>query len=188
MKIRHLAAGLGILASITACAAQRSPEPSVPAASPAVAAEERAPTNGSPAAAPGPAPAREGLDARKSDPARDEPEFPNLEAAERALDQAKTDLDRVALAQPSPAFRRDAPTEKRESEPGRARNAAGAATRSNTTPVCEEACRAFSSLTRAANAVCRLDGRTGTHCSRAKQVQADAQQRVASCSCPPASD
>jgi hypothetical protein len=197
MKVDRLVCGLGLWLCFSACAAPRSPETSAPAdsaASTTVPAEERAAAPESPAALPSPAPPAKarGLDAPKSEGARDEAEFSTLEAAERALNQAKADLDRLALAEPSPVVgaqrNADRATEKKESKPGRAPSAAGAAAPSRANAVCEEACRAFSSLSRAASAVCRLDGSNGTHCNHAKQVLADAQLRVASCSCPASSD
>ncbi|HKO49099.1 MAG TPA: hypothetical protein VJV79_15310 [Polyangiaceae bacterium] len=202
MKFAQLATGFGVCAWLTACAVQQSPEPNAPAASAtgsgakAAAAEEQAVAPESPRAAPAPA-ARDGLDTAKSKRAEDEAEFSTLEAAERALNQAKADLDRLALAEPSPTLGNSATaqrsTEKKEGKPGRAPSAAGAPAPSKAAPVkastlCEEACRAFSSLSRAASAVCRLDGNSGTHCSHAKHVLADAEQRVASCSCPASSD
>ncbi len=184
MKIAHLASGFGVCLWLMGCGMQRAPEASAPSAgaaptTPTPSAEERAAVPESPAAAPAPPPpaAPQGLDEKKSNRQKDESEFSSLEDAERALNQAKADLDRLALAEPEPALSR-----KSDSKPARAPSAA-APKASN---VCEDACRAFSSLTRAANAVCRLDGSKGSHCSRAKQVLEGAQQRVASCSCPTA--
>jgi hypothetical protein len=200
MKVVRLARGLGVFACFAACAAERSPERNAPAASATsnasktAAAEEQAATPESPFAAPAPAPpaAPQGLDVAKSKGAPEEPEFSNLEAAERALNQAKADLDRLALAEPSPVVGHNAAAdraaEKKQSRSGRAPSAAGAAAPSKSNALCDEACRAFSSLSRAASAVCRLDGSSGTHCSHAKHVLADAGQRVASCSCPASSD
>jgi hypothetical protein len=49
---------------------------------------------------------------------------------------------------------------------------------------CETACKAFSSLERATDAVCRLDtDGGGKRCERAKQIRQDAARRVSSCSC-----
>ena len=201
MKIVHSSCGLSalswfaLLASLVACG--RSPEAAAPeAAAPAAsasttssdlatapAAEEAAP------ATPSPAPAPQGLgdDSPKSKaPVRGQDEFTSLEAAERALNQAKSDLDRLALAEPSPTVGRAAPGDRaneKKSDKGAAPSA-GAAANTAPSPLCENACRAFSSLTRAANAVCRLDGNSGTHCTRAKRVVSDSQHRVASCSCP----
>lgn len=192
MKVACLVSGVWVLGCFTACA-QRSPEASVPAASATTApAEERPAAPESQAAAPAPV-APQGLDRPKSKAAReDEAEFANLEAAERALNQAKADLDRLALAEPSPVLGQnsaaDRAVEKKESKASRAPSAAGAAAPAKSNAVCEDACRAFSSLTRAASAVCRLDGASGTHCSHAKHIVADAQQRVASCSCPTSSE
>jgi hypothetical protein len=159
----------------------------------AAAEEQAVASQGLPAArAPAPLAAPDGLDAPKAQRAGDEAEFSTLEAAERALNQAKADLDRLALAEPAPVLGHDAASgraaEKKASKPGRAPSPAGAAAPSKSNALCEDACRAFSSLSRAANAVCRLDGSTGSHCSHAKHVLSDAEQRVASCACPPASD
>ena len=200
MKVARLASGLGLIALYTACG--RSVEPSAPSAS-ATSASSAAPATAeeakpeSPAAAPEPAPpppaGPQGLDQPKSKKAQhDTADFTNLEDAERALNQAKADLDRLALAEPAPSIGRNA-TEDRAAEKDsksarRAPSAAGAAAPTKSNAVCDDACRAFSSLTRAANAVCRLDGSSGSHCTRAKHVLSDAQQRVASCSCPAASD
>jgi len=198
MKVARLLSGLLVTGWLTGCA-QGSPEPSAPAASSAptsttAATEDRAAAPESPAAAPAPAPpgGPQGLDRPKPEAAVEE-QFSNLEAAERALNQAKADLDRLALAEPAPTVGRNATldraAEKKETKPSaRASSGAGAAAPSKSNTLCEEACRAFSSLSRAANAVCRLDGNGGTHCSRAKHVLADAQLRVASCSCPAAGD
>jgi len=200
MTIARLASGLGLIVCFAACG--RALEPSAPSASatsasptaPGVPAEAKPESAAvAPAPAPPPAGGPQGLDQPKSKAAEDEAEFTSLEAAERALNQAKSDLDRLALAEPAPSAKRDAPAdraaEKKDAKPtARAPAAAGAAAPMKSNAVCEDACRAFSSLTRAANAVCRLDGSSGTHCTRAKHVLADAQQRVASCSCPSASD
>jgi hypothetical protein len=191
MKVARLVCGLGLWVCFTGCA-RRSPEaaPAASATSTTANAEDvAAAAPEAPGALPAPAPPAQaqGLDARKSEGVRDEAEFSNLEAAERALNQAKADLDRLALAEPSPGVGANAPAdraaEKKESKAGRAPSAAGASASSKANALCEEACRAFSSLSRAASAVCRLDGKSGTHCSHAKHVLSDAQQRVASCSC-----
>lgn len=190
MNVAKLAGWIGVWLWCTACAAPRSPEPSAPASA------ERDARPAAPAAAPAAAPppplAAQGLDSPKPEAARDEAEFSTLDAAERALNQAKADLDRLALAEPSPVIGHDASADraaekKVTNKPSRA-SAAGAAAPAKSNAVCEETCRAFSSLSRAAHAVCRLDGSKGNHCSHAKQVLADAQQRVASCSCPVSSD
>ena len=189
MKVARLASGLGFCLWLSACGMQRAPEASAPAASATsnspTPTEETEARPESPAAAPAAPPASgpQGLDAKKSKAS--EAEFSSLAEAERALNQAKADLDRLAIAEPPATLSRD--RAEQSSKPSRAPSATGAATPAKTS-VCEEACRAFSSLARAARAVCRLDGSAGVHCSRAKVMLADAQQRVASCSCPASSD
>jgi hypothetical protein len=48
---------------------------------------------------------------------------------------------------------------------------------------CESVCKAFASLSRAGDAICRLDTETGKRCQRARQIRDDATRRVASCGC-----
>jgi type IV secretory pathway VirB10-like protein len=48
---------------------------------------------------------------------------------------------------------------------------------------CSTACRAFTSLDRAASAVCRLAGEKDARCTHAHDVLADAQKRVTVCGC-----
>jgi len=188
MKIARSVVGFGILlvACGGACANQKS-EQAAPAASPDSArfsapAAEAAPAPPAPAA---PAPV---LDQPKSAEAEREDDFTTLEAAERALDQAKADLDRLALAEPTPSIGRSATPDRAEKKDARrnAPSAAGAAAPAGAAPSgqCEEACKAFASLTRAANAVCRLDGDGGSHCTKAKKVVTDSRGRVAACTCP----
>src|SRR6188768_1138094 len=178
MKVARLASGIGLWVCFTACAAQPSPEPNAPTSSAGsratktAAAEEQAvaPESLPAAGAPAPLAARDGLDASKAQRPGDEVELSTLEAAERALNQAKADLDRLALAEPAPVVGHNAAAdraaEKKESRATKAPSAAGAAAPSNASGLCESACRAFSSLSRAANAVCRLDGDSGAHCTR----------------------
>jgi hypothetical protein len=177
---------------LAACAEQRATEPAASASSStafaAAPAAELAPSLApeAPAAAP---PAPQGLDQARSaeSPAKEE-EFTNLEAAERALNQAKSDLDRLALAEAPVQIGRAAPTNgapkaEKKDKSAHAASAGAAAASSAPSALCDNACRAFASLSRAANAVCRLDGDGGAHCSRAKKVVADSQQRVSSCAC-----
>jgi len=139
--------------------------------------------------APAPAPAPQGLDkARTSESRGNDEEFTNLEAAERALNQAKSDLDRLALADAPVQIGRAAPADRapkaeKKDKSAHAASAGEAAPSSAPTALCDNACRAFASLSRAASAVCRLDGNGGSHCSRAKKVVADSQQRVSACAC-----
>jgi hypothetical protein len=176
---------------LSACAEQRATEPAAPASSPASfaapPAAEAAPITAAPAT-PAAAPAPQGLDQpRSTESSTKDEEFTNLEAAERALNQAKSDLDRLALAESPVQVGRAAPADgapKAEKKEKTAHAAsAGAAASSAPNALCDNACRAFASLSRAASAVCRLDGDGGSHCSRAKKVVAESQQRVASCAC-----
>ncbi|HEY2409528.1 MAG TPA: hypothetical protein VGI10_26155 [Polyangiaceae bacterium] len=48
---------------------------------------------------------------------------------------------------------------------------------------CEIPCKAFASMKRAGDAICRLDTADGSHCKQAKQRIAAATDRLASCAC-----
>ena len=192
MKFRRVACRLWAIAMLSACAEQRATEPAAPASSTGAfavpPAAEAAPRIAAPAA-PAAAPAPQGLDqARSSESAGKDEEFTNLEAAERALNQAKSDLDRLALADAPVQVGRAAPADgapraEKKDKSAHAASAGAAAASSAPTALCDNACRAFASLSRAASAVCRLDGDGGSHCSRAKKVVADSQQRVSACAC-----
>ena len=185
---RVLGLGIVLLASAGACATRHGEETAAPAASPSNAEVTAAPAlDKEPTAPQAAAPAPQGLDQPKSSEAGGFEDFTTLDAAERALNQAKADLDRLAIAEPTPTLGRAAAdgAEKKDSKRGAPR-AAGAAESTTAGPSaqCDNACRAFASLTRAASAVCRLDGDSGAHCSRAKRVVSDSERRVSSCTCP----
>jgi hypothetical protein len=128
-----------------------------------------------------------------------ESEPQTLAEAEALLDKARADLDRLALNEagspleatagaaapapappPSPAATRA--EEKRADKA--AADQAEAPPPKKEASACETACKAFSSLERASNAVCRLDTEgSGKRCERAKQIREDAARRVSSCSC-----
>ena len=138
-------------------------------------------------------------------PNADEAEPTTLADAERQLERARADLDRLALNEPSlarseaagaappppaaaPSPVRSAPAEHEESRRADKAAADDGAAPATQAPAkepnaCETACKAFSSLTRASDAVCRLDTDGGKRCERARQIRADASQRVASCGC-----
>jgi hypothetical protein len=198
MKIRCLAHAVTTWMLLSACA--RAPEAAAPAASSneaAVATGKASAGPADPAFAPPPSPvspaaAPPGLDDKDEKAAAPaEEEFTNLEAAERALNQAKADLDRLALAEPSPIVGRqraaDRAPEKKAAK-GAESPSAGAQASSAPSALCENACRAFTSLARAAGAVCRLDGKSGAHCTHAKRVVADSQPKIAHCACPALAD
>lgn len=134
-----------------------------------------------------------------------EPEPTTLAEAERRLEQARADLDRLALNEPaaplaaagaaapapSPAPAAESPREQRAQKSAADEAEADApappppappppAKRANP---CQTACQAFASLGRASDAVCRLDAEGGQRCARARQIREDAARRVASCAC-----
>jgi hypothetical protein len=192
MNIRRISYALWVLSLLASCAEPRAAEPAAPASSPDKASFATAPAaEPVPAAAPpAAAPAPQGLDqARSAESSAKDEELTTLEAAERALNRAKSDLDRLALAEAPVQVGRAAPADgapkaEKKEKAAHARAGAGAAAASSApNALCDNACRAFASLSRAANAVCRLDGDSGSHCSRAKRVVADSQQRVANCAC-----
>ncbi|MCC6901554.1 MAG: hypothetical protein IT377_21465 [Polyangiaceae bacterium] len=167
MRIRATAA-LGLLAlALGSCKKQEAAPPAAqqPAA-PEQQASQPAPT-AAPAAAPPPSigstqgqPAPE---KQKEALAKDD-NLASLPEAEKALDQAVTDLNKLVGGK--------APTG------GAARLSAGDAR-------CPEACKAMSSLRRAAAAVCRLAGDATDRCARAKGIVKDSEARVAACKCDP---
>jgi hypothetical protein len=126
-----------------------------------------------------------------------EPEPSTLEEAEAQLEKAKSELDRLALnepppsasqpaAAPSPAKAEAAPQRAARDEARRAdKSSAGAeAPEPVSAPnACETACKAFSSLARAGDAVCRLDTEAGKRCERARRIVSEAEQRVMGCGC-----
>lgn len=153
-------------------------------------AEAEAPTSAAPAAsAPGEA-------APTSLESAAEPEPTTLAEAERLLEQARADLDRLALnepasaqtappaaagaAAPAPEARRDKRAEKSAADEA---EAAPKTSPTKQADPCQTACRAFASLERASDAVCRLDAAGGQRCARARQIRQDAARRVASCTC-----
>jgi hypothetical protein len=127
-----------------------------------------------------------------------EAEPATLADAEALLERARADLDRLALNEPgaahratgggapAPASAPPAPAPPRaEAKPAeKAASADGvAAPPAKEVNTCETACKAFSSLTRASDAVCRLDTDGGKRCERARQIREHASHRVASCGC-----
>ncbi|HKY36972.1 MAG TPA: hypothetical protein VJN18_13595 [Polyangiaceae bacterium] len=123
-----------------------------------------------------------------------------LAEAEELLERARADLDQVALSQPGapPATAAGAaapppPAAAPAAEPAagkRAEKASADEAQSEAAPPrarevspCETACKAFSSLERASDAVCRLDNEGGQRCRRARQIREDAARRVQGCGC-----
>lgn len=141
-----------------------------------------------------------GLPAMSGGLAAPEAEPQTLAEAEALLERSRADFDRATAgtpppppavaaetaAPPAPAPAPAAPAG--QSAPKRAEKAtADEATASprdaSSGGGCETACKAFSSLERASDAVCRLDSDGGQRCERARRIREDARLRVASCAC-----
>src|SRR6185436_19432458 len=137
---------------------------------------------------------------------QDEREPTTLAEAEALLEKARGDLDRLALNEPAPTAAAVPPAPAGAAAPSivptpaprvgaeradkSAADSASAserggeeAPRAKEVSACETACKAFSSLARASDAVCRLDEGGGQRCERAKKIREDASHRVASCGC-----
>jgi hypothetical protein len=155
----------------------------------------RAPKAEAPASTSAPAPGLPG-----SGLAEPETEPKTLAEAEALFERSRVDFDRVAMNAPpppppvaagaapaqAPAPVPAAPTT--ESAPKRAEKAAAdeasaAPHEKDANGGCETACKAFSSLERASDAVCRLDADGGQRCERARRIRDEARLRVASCGC-----
>lgn len=155
-------------------------------------AQDKRPTTPSspsePAPSAAPAPARsEGLWAEPA------PEPATLSEAEALLEKSRAELERWALndasapgsagaAQPAAAPSPAPQSEARRAE-NKAADAAPEAAQERPANACETACKAFASLHRASDAVCRLATDGGKRCERARSIRDDAAQRVASCGC-----
>jgi hypothetical protein len=138
--------------------------------------------------APSPAPAPE---AQAEAPAGEDElyaDLSTLEKAEAALGRAQSVLDGLYVAEGKGIEREET---KKESAPARPRTAAPSRAPAEATEEkaqddrsrCDTACRAFASLERAADAVCRLAGDAKDRCTRAKKLVDDNVGRVAACSC-----
>jgi len=136
----------------------------------------------------------------KSATERMEAEPQTLAEAEDMLARARADLDQLALNEPgappataagaaapapppaAPAAEAPADRSADKAEAKRAESESAAPRAKEASP-CETACKAFSSLERASDAVCRLDNEGGQRCQRARQIREDAARRVQSCGC-----
>jgi hypothetical protein len=107
----------------------------------------------------------------------------DLGTAQAELERARRELDQaLGLRQPRPAATTGA---SRGAGADGAPPAAPApkAEKKSAETGCATACRAFSSLGRAASAVCRIAGEKDPRCTQAHGVVADAEKRVAACGC-----
>ena len=158
----------------------RSPQAEAPSSAPEAVPGQAAPTTS--------------LTTNEAGEAETEPA--TLADAEALLEKARADLDRLALNEPgaargatgggpAPAAAPAPPpprAEAQRADKAASANEAAAPPAKEVNP-CETACKAFSSLTRASDAVCRLDTDGGKRCERARQIRQDAAQRVAGCGC-----
>jgi hypothetical protein len=145
-----------IAAVLTSCAAQRvRQEPPAPPA-------EAVTTSGE---------TESGLD-------RAEPR--TLEEAEAALERARAELSALTVAEGPPGAA-GAPL----SPPPATAPAPAPAEPARPSDPCATACRAFGSLLRAKDAVCRLEAPRGERCARAEDIVREAEGRVRSCACSP---
>ncbi len=115
----------------------------------------------------------------------EEPSRDELATAQADLERARVTLNR-ALASGRARSAASAPA---PSTAGGASRGAGAAAppakaeKKADESSCTTACNAFSSLARAASAVCRITGEKDGRCGHAHAVVADAQKRISVCSC-----
>jgi hypothetical protein len=111
------------------------------------------------------------------------PRKEDLRTAEADFERARNELDNaLAPRRAKPASTAGAPGAGRAADKDDAA-AAPKAEKKASEPGCATACRAFSSLGRAASAVCRIAGEKDSRCTRAHGVVADAEKRVAACGC-----
>jgi hypothetical protein len=190
---RHAFAVTGVLL-LAACARTAEPAPSAPAAppepEPSMAPPPPAAEAAAPAAAPSPTTPSSLREQESLEESRDEgfakpADKDELGEAVAELERARAELDGAFTKQKAPPSR---------SASGAAANRGGdvdqapapKADKKSSESSCSTACRAFSSLGRAASAVCRLAGDKDARCTHAHQVVADAEKRVAVCGCPAA--
>lgn len=182
---------------VIACGRASSPTPSTPggeqrpdsleqvapAAAPAPA-PEAAPAPPAPAAA---SEANEPVEAndreRSATAAMSAPREDDLQSAQAELERARVELNQ-ALAARAPGAHAPKPSSGgAAASRGAADEAPAKAEKKSEGSSCSMACRAFSSLDRAAAAVCRITGEKDGRCSHAHAVVADAKKRVAVCPC-----
>jgi hypothetical protein len=99
-------------------------------------------------------------------------DFGSVADAERELERARAELSTLGVSTKTTAEKGQKKPE--EPEPLAKGNAS-----------CGNACRAFASLQRAANAVCRLTSEGDARCVRARTVVKENETRVSVCGCEP---
>jgi len=170
--------GLSVLALLGASCAQRAaPAPATPAESPGYAAPPAPQGYEQPTAQPATPPTSTTETQPKTGSLDKDHEtiFSTVEEAQAALDRAREELEGLTAvakkpqtsgpgATPPPAKASDTPLARSDSR-------------------CANACRAFASLKRAADGVCRLTGESDARCTKARTIVKQNELRVASCSC-----
>jgi hypothetical protein len=127
-----------------------------------------------------------GMPPTSAEPAKkseDDESFTTLDEAERALSTAQGEL--ASLFAPAEPATQTAPPPPPPAPGGGSAPPRPEKLEAEQKPAsrCELACKAFSSLGRAADAVCRLAGAQDARCARARASVDDNRRRVASCGC-----
>jgi len=175
MKRSSFAAGVFVACiAFASCKKSEAPPASGAPASPPAAeapksvvtpAPTAAPAEQPPSSAPGGSPTDEDSKAKARDKDALTPEPKTLAEAEAELERARADFGKLTLQDKGGG-----------GKTGAAPLAAGDSR-------CPEACKAMSSLRRAAKAVCRLAGDDSTRCKRAKDIVGESEGRITACKC-----
>jgi hypothetical protein len=167
---RKLALCAALVLALGACAKRADESPPAASAAPDTPAEE-SPAGGPPeqgvaptTAEPAPAPESEPPSSLTGEGKKGADAFPTIEAAEAELARADKALTQLL------------------SRNGKAEKLAVGDDR------CGKACKAFSSLERARDAICRIAGEPDARCSRARKIVKDHEPRIAACACEPDTD
>lgn len=113
-----------------------------------------------------------------------------LAEAEAALEQARQELYALreggpaGAGQAAPPASAPADAEERDDAPRALESEQPVLEQQRAASPCQTPCKAFSSLLRAKDAICRLEEPRGPRCERAESIVRDAELRVQSCACP----
>lgn len=162
---------------------QGVPEPAASAAPPPPAAEaaEQAPAPEPTPAAPASTRMNEAEEEKRDEGFAKPADKDDLGQAVAELERARTEFERAFPKQKAGAS--SAPAGAAASRGADLDQAPAKPAKKAEESSCSTACRAYSSLGRAATAVCRLAGEKDARCAHAHQVVTDAQRRVAVCGC-----
>lgn len=187
---RHAFAVTALLLG-AACGRATEATPSAPPAAPETASSAVPPPPAAEAPAPAAAPLptnpsslhdEEASEQRRDDGFAKPAEQDELGQAVAEVERARAEIDGVLSrqkARPSSAAPSAGASRSADADQAPAPKAEKKTAESS----CSTACRAFSSLGRAASAVCRLAGEKDSRCTHAHQVLADAEKRVVVCGC-----